>query len=173
MSYKYSESQKIYYQKNKDKISKRAKAYYENNKEAIKIYRAKWYKENKVKTRVKQMKKKYGLTMEQYLKLLNRQLHCCAICKKLFPTVVFDPDKNIDHDHKTGNVRGILCNKCNMGISLFDDNKIILMSAIDYLNKKVYIDILNNSISVADMPQHDNSKEGEDRSDNLSGSDTE
>lgn len=39
----------------------------------------------------------------------------------------------IDHDHSTGEIRGILCSKCNSGLGLFKDNKILLQNAINYL----------------------------------------
>jgi hypothetical protein len=44
----------------------------------------------------------------------------------------------IDHDHTTGNIRGILCTKCNAGIGMFDDNTTRLRLAIDYLNRSKY-----------------------------------
>lgn len=42
---------------------------------------------------------------------------------------------NIDHDHKTGKVRGILCQGCNLGLGGFRDNPGYLLSALSYLNK--------------------------------------
>jgi len=42
---------------------------------------------------------------------------------------------HVDHNHTTGIVRGILCSKCNQGIGLFMENKNILKSAIEYLEK--------------------------------------
>jgi hypothetical protein len=51
---------------------------------------------------------------------------CCMICSKT-------QDLCIDHDHKTGEVRGILCGKCNRAIGLFSDESNLLVKAIEYL----------------------------------------
>lgn len=55
----------------------------------------------------------------------------CNICNK----VLTKKDKHYDHDHKTGDYRGALCKKCNLGIGYFNDNPLILNQAIIYLNK--------------------------------------
>jgi len=54
----------------------------------------------------------------------------CAICKTGCPD-------NLDHDHKTGLVRGVLCLKCNMGLGYFEDNPDYLAAAIIYLREHV------------------------------------
>lgn len=72
---------------------------------------------------------KYGMTQEDYEKLLSSQGGTCAIC--------LDPPKqihfHIDHDHITGEVRGILCSRCNGMIGYGRDNPAILFSGIFYL----------------------------------------
>lgn len=74
--------------------------------------------------------KKYGLTLDQYDELSIQQGDVCALCgnvnkngKRLF----------VDHNHKTGQVRGLLCNNCNSGLGFFRDNPQILANAIEYL----------------------------------------
>ena len=61
----------------------------------------------KVSDRKSHLKRKYGLTLEAYQELLDSQGGGCPICGKP------DPD-NVDHDHETGRVRGILCWDCNI-----------------------------------------------------------
>lgn len=79
------------------------------------------------------LKKKYGMSENDYAEMLDRQGNVCAICG--------EQDANgqrrlvVDHDHATGKVRGLLCNTCNLGIGYLKDNTSILTSAIEYLTK--------------------------------------
>jgi hypothetical protein len=70
--------------------------------------------------------KKYNLTLSQYQDRLKFQNNQCPICHSDNPT-------NIDHDHITGKVRGILCSKCNTGLGCFRDNPEFLENAKIYL----------------------------------------
>lgn len=81
--------------------------------------------------------KKYGITLEDLENMLRDQDNKCAICgKKIF---LFESSKKItahvDHDHKTGKVRGLLCQECNTGLGKFMDNTDYLLSAVSYLKK--------------------------------------
>lgn len=73
--------------------------------------------------------KSYGMTLEDYERLISKQGGKCAICmleekgRKL----------TIDHDHVTGRVRGLLCRKCNRAIGVFHEDVAILARAIAYL----------------------------------------
>lgn len=82
------------------------------------------------RTRVWNRKKYSGFTQEDFDIKLKEQNYMCAICKTK------DPGKtnwHADHDHKTGQKRGILCHKCNTGLGLLQDDIEILCSAIEYL----------------------------------------
>lgn len=74
---------------------------------------------------------RYGITKETFDQLLDNQDYTCAICKKQ----INERSSHIDHCHTTGNVRGILCEKCNKGLGQFDDNIEYLNNAIKYLIK--------------------------------------
>jgi len=80
--------------------------------------------------------KKYGLNKESFMGLY--QEGCCNICKKkLLPsTNIYDKQATVDHDHKTGRVRGILCHNCNRGLGMFKDNITYLQEATNYLKKE-------------------------------------
>jgi len=72
------------------------------------------------------LKRRYRLTLEEFDRLVERQGGLCAICREA-------PATDVDHDHKTGRVRGILCEPCNGTIGLFHDDPAIVRRAIDYL----------------------------------------
>lgn len=74
----------------------------------------------------------FGITMEQYRAMSEAQKDVCAICGK--------PNHSgwmlaVDHDHKTGKVRGLLCSNCNRGIGLFKDSSAFLRKAMNYLER--------------------------------------
>ncbi len=79
------------------------------------------------------LKRNYGITVDDYDEILGQQDGLCAICG------TDDPRGKgrfyVDHDHDTGKVRGLLCAMCNTGIGMLKDSPSILASAINYLNK--------------------------------------
>lgn len=83
--------------------------------------------------------KKYGMTLEQYDEMLFEQGGSCSICKSTKPWGFVAKPKRakdffcVDHDHTTGEVRGLLCQPCNIGLGSFKDNPDYLRMAIKYL----------------------------------------
>jgi hypothetical protein len=78
--------------------------------------------------------KRYGLTIDQYDQMLAEQNGLCAICHERKGSLISDR-MAVDHDHKTGKVRALLCGQCNTLIGHIDDNIEWLESAIDYLKR--------------------------------------
>lgn len=123
---------------NKDKI----KRYQEQNREKSNAYRREWSNNNPEKdavtSRKQNLKRKYGLTLEDYDILLKEQDYKCKICS--FEETAFEFNSQrikslaVDHDHKTNKVRGLLCHKCNLGLGHFNDDINLLQSAIKYLD---------------------------------------
>jgi hypothetical protein len=74
----------------------------------------------------------YGLTLEQYSNLFIKQNNKCGICGCVF---INKKHTHIDHNHKTGTVRGLLCHGCNTAIGLFKESTNNLKSALKYLKK--------------------------------------
>lgn len=73
---------------------------------------------------------KFGITIEHYYSMLDSQAGRCAICRTMTPGRY----KNffcVDHDHATGEIRGLLCDSCNIGLSKFrDDTNVVLRAAL-------------------------------------------
>lgn len=68
----------------------------------------------------------YGLTQAQYVAMLVRQDNKCSICRS-------DKKLVVDHDHKTGKVRGLLCFRCNVALAYIEDRE-LLRAATTYLD---------------------------------------
>lgn len=77
------------------------------------------------------LKRTYGLSPERYDEMLVEQDGLCAICGGR------DDGRSlaVDHDHATGEVRGLLCGGCNLGLGSFRDSSRYLMAAVAYLNR--------------------------------------
>lgn len=88
------------------------------------------YRRDKTKQKDKDLQRHYGITLAQKTAIKNAQRGLCAICQRP-PRGL--RDLVVDHCHRTGVVRGLLCNQCNMGIGKLDDDPDILESAIAYL----------------------------------------
>lgn len=84
------------------------------------------------------MMKKFGIDLDGFSLLWEVFEGKCAICKNMLtlPTNTRGQSLScavIDHDHETGNLRGLLCNGCNKGLGLFKDSSSILKLASEYL----------------------------------------
>ncbi len=73
----------------------------------------------------------YGITLDEYNRLLSIQDYRCGICKT--PQTDLNKNLGVDHDHITGDVRGLLCFKCNAAIGKLNDDIRLLQNAISYL----------------------------------------
>jgi len=124
------------YKNNSEKYIKRARQWEKDNPERKKQLNKQWNKDHPKRVRETsrraKMKYRYGLSYEDWLEMWESQDGKCAICGKIFIT---PSDAHIDHDHKTDELRGLLCKKCNFGISFFDDDPEPLAKAIKYLKK--------------------------------------
>lgn len=85
------------------------------------------------KRRLASYKAKYGITLEQLNQMMVDQNYRCRLCKRQFDeTGSYRPV--VDHDHKTGIVRGLLHNNCNSGLGYFEDDPNLLESAWAYIS---------------------------------------
>lgn len=90
---------------------------------------AKYRAKNKKQILFKNRLARYGMSLEEFNILWERQKGTCAICGTQFE----NEDYRIDHDHNTGEVRGLLCVTCNAGIGLLKDSPEVLANAVRYL----------------------------------------
>lgn len=86
--------------------------------------------------RDKQYRTKFGITLEDYDQMFADQNGCCDICGVHQSEV--KTRFAVDHNHKTGEVRGLLCGCCNKGLGQFKDNTEYLAKAITYLKERTY-----------------------------------
>lgn len=124
----------VYFRKNhnkcKDCENKRNKDYYNKNKVVL-LEKARIKNTNPFtfeERKNKWLLKRYGITYSIYKEMAESQDNSCKICKKESYDLV------VDHCHSTNKVRGLLCQPCNKGLGMFEDNKDYLKEAIDYLN---------------------------------------
>lgn len=76
------------------------------------------------------IKKLYNLFIDEYKILYSSQNGRCGICK-------VEQDIHVDHCHVSGDVRGLLCSKCNMAIGLFKDDVSLMSEAIKYISNRI------------------------------------
>lgn len=109
-----------YRTKHRDRINARSRKWREDNKEHFAVLKKKSI-----------LKNKYGITLEDYNLILKNQDDGCAVCKRKEKILC------VDHCHKTGKVRGLLCHLCNRAIGMMKDDISILQNAIIYLKNNV------------------------------------
>lgn len=98
--------------------------YYDKNKDRLRKH-----------IRNNMLEREYGITQETFEILLKKQDGKCAICK-IAPENIKNKVLNVDHNHKTKEVRGLLCNNCNRGLGHLKDSIKNLKAAIKYLEEK-------------------------------------
>ena len=108
-----------------------ARDYSLKNKEKISQNNAEWRKNNPgryTKRSRGYVMKRYGITTEEYDELFLIQEGRCKICSR-----VSEKALHVDHDHKTGRVRGLLCHRCNTSIGLMEESADNLKRMIEYI----------------------------------------
>ena len=114
-----------------------AKRHYVKNREKIlekqRVWRAS--PEGQRKERENHLKKKYGITSEDYERMHENQDGKCAICETTETGDRRAKHFTVDHCHETGKVRGLLCHRCNTALGLFEDKTDRMNNAIQYLRK--------------------------------------
>ena len=144
-------------QKNPERSREATRRWRKNNPEKVKAGDTAWYAANKEKKQAygrkqrasyrtrfpekvvdSKLRSMYGVTLEQYNRMLKKQKNRCAICH-CKETALRRGGKvrrlSIDHCHDTGIVRGLLCSRCNTAIGLFRHKDAIIKAAAEYVTK--------------------------------------
>ena len=100
----------------RSRLLEKSRRHYAKHTEQKKEYQRQWSASNKEHIRRYQLEKAYGITLEDYQRLFEKQAGLCAICQEL-------PAKCVDHDHETGQIRGLLCSKCNLDLGTYEQLK--------------------------------------------------
>lgn len=126
---------------NPDKVKAQRLRSYNRHAEQRRLDSAKWRIENPMRFKHNMLKAKYGITIEQYQEMLNRQNGNCAICEQQETVIDGRSGKvrtlAVDHCHSTKKIRGLLCGSCNKAIGCLKDSLELLQKAYKYLEKNI------------------------------------
>lgn len=95
---------------------KRSQHYFENKSEYQRIIKN------------SNLKRKYGITLNEYKQMVEKQAGRCTLCDRLSNSL------HVDHCHKTNKIRGLLCGSCNRALGLFQDDPRVLEKAKEYVS---------------------------------------
>ena len=129
---KERDQMRLYRKNNPEKLREMRHDHYLRNKERIKAEVARYKAAHPDQRKIADLKRFYGLTIEERDALFASQDGLCAICGTDTPE---GNGWHIDHDHKTKRVRGILCTRCNTVLGMAKDNIETLRAAIEYLGR--------------------------------------
>lgn len=117
---KKSAQQKTYY--SRPEIKAQRKAYRDARKIKDKLWKKNW-----------DLRRHYGIDLPAFEATVEAQRNCCPICSEYFPTG--SRMWHVDHDHVTGDVRGVICQRCNFMLGQAKDKPEVLRAGADYLEK--------------------------------------
>lgn len=125
------------YAANRQQEIENSRAYYAKNRVKLLTDRRIKYATDpsyRAKLRSREMRNRYGVTASEFSAMFDRQDGRCAICEELSGGQRAKGRRlHIDHDHKSGEVRGLLCTSCNTAIGMMEDSEEMLRASISYL----------------------------------------
>jgi Recombination endonuclease VII len=134
---------KVWREENKERIAQYQKEWRARNAASVSEYQKAYqvvYKDKDdvmFKTWKRNLFRNYGMTPECFNALWQQQSGLCDVCKApMLPKGRTSDAACVDHNHATGEVRGLLCRGCNHGIGCLKDSPKVLQQAIEYLEKR-------------------------------------
>ena len=127
----FSSQQKAWYAANRATAIANVKRWQQENAEHVRAYRREYRKRRKAEDRDAHLRPTFGFSTAEYEAMLSVQCGGCAICGR-------PPGKtalHVDHDHGSGEIRGLLCVSCNNALGQFKDDEALLMRAMRYVQR--------------------------------------
>lgn len=115
-------------------LEKKRKQWHELKQDPVRY--AKYIEKRKVNRRWLQMKRIHGISKEYYEELLKNQNELCAICGRTQTIHGTITQLVVDHNHESGEIRGLLCSNCNIGLGMFKDDSNCLRKAAEYVESR-------------------------------------
>ena len=139
MMFKTSEERRAYQRAYYRRTIEKQKAYHRARRPIKTAQRRAWNAANRDKQKAANermhLKRAYGMTLEAYRTLADAQGGRCAACGEVPSGAGHCGRLHVDHDHDTGEIRGLLCVTCNQGLGQFKDSVLRLQQAIMYLRR--------------------------------------
>lgn len=131
-----SARRKAWYRANRDREIARVQAWQRDNKQRYNARQREYRKRNPDKDWPGHLKRKFGLTVDEYESFVAAHLGRCAICGD---EPAASARLHLDHDHDSKAVRGMLCVRCNNGLGQFREDVELLARAVDYLDSGGFV----------------------------------
>ena len=117
-----------YYSRNRDKVNKSARAHYAKNRDRRRAWAAQYHRDNPDKKLEWGLRRRYGITLDEYRQMCDAQDNRCVICQEVPRGRLC-----VDHCHASGKFRGLICSTCNIGLGMFKNDPYLLRRAAGYL----------------------------------------
>ena len=131
------EASKRWREKNPDRVREAQRKWRERNRERQNEHKRIYANAHREQRKHSYRKSVYGIGLDEYQFMVQIQKNKCALCGCELSNGREGKGSYVDHDHKTGRVRGLLCRSCNQGMRFVDDLS-WLASAIQYAGSKVF-----------------------------------
>jgi hypothetical protein len=123
-------NRKQWYRDNRDRAISYVRAWQQANPDRVKAWRVRNRERRNEQMREIHLRNKFGLTPDEYDRILSAQGGVCVLCDRP-PTPGIS--LHVDHDHGTGEIRGLLCMRCNNALGLFQEDPDLLRRAARYV----------------------------------------
>jgi hypothetical protein len=95
-------------------------------------YREKHPEKYQAYSKTSRLRRKFGIGVKEYEQMLEAQGYICAVCREKCGTY---RSLAVDHDHQTGEIRALLCRRCNATLGMVNESRLLLLKLIGYLDQ--------------------------------------